>query len=170
MKSTGEVMGIDADFPRSFAKSQEASGMSLPVSGSVFVSVKDEDKPEVLSIARALSQMGFTLVATRKTQEFFTRHALLAQRVAKIGEGKPDVVDLLKQRTLSLIINTPSGKRSRTDGYAIRRTALELNIPCITNLRSAQAAVNAIAVLREKPLAVKPLQDYYKELPYPALA
>ncbi len=168
MKSTGEVMGLDADFPRSFAKSQQAAGLTLPTSGAVFVSVQDEDKPEILHVARALRQMGFTLVATRNTADFLGRHGLLAERVAKIGEGKPDVVDLLKQRNLSLVINTPSGKRSRADGYQIRRTALELDIPCITNIRSVNAAVHAISVLQGASMSVKPLQDYYKSLPYPA--
>ncbi|MBI5630633.1 MAG: carbamoyl-phosphate synthase large subunit [Elusimicrobia bacterium] len=170
MKSTGEVMGIDSDFPRSFAKSQEASGLSLPVSGSVFISVRDEDKPEMLPIARSLWQMGFTLVATRKTYDFLSRHGLSVTRIAKIGEGKPDVVDLIKQRTVSLVINTPSGKRSRADGYAIRRTALELNVPCITNIHSGHAAVHAIAVLKESTLGVKPIQDYYRDLSYPTAA
>ena len=166
MKSTGEVMGLDADFPRSFAKSQEAAGLSLPTSGSVFVSVRDEDKSEILHVARALRQMGFTLVATRNTADFLVRHGLPCDRVAKLGEGKPDVVDLLKQRGLSLVINTPSGKRARADGYSIRRHALELDIPCITNIRSVNAAVHAIAVLRDAALGVKPLQDHYKSLPY----
>ena len=166
MKSTGEVMGLDADFPRSFAKSQEAAGLSLPTSGSVFLSVRDDDKSEILHVARALRQMGFTLVATRNTADFLGRHGMPAERVAKIGEGKPDVVDLLKQRGLSLVINTPSGKRARADGYAIRRSALELDIPCITNIRSVNAAVHAIAVLQGATMSVKPLQEHYKSLPY----
>ncbi len=166
MKSTGEVMGLDSDFPRSFAKSQEAAGMLLPTSGSVFVSVRDEDKALVVPMARSLRQLGFTLVATRSTADFLTRHGLETTRVAKVGEGKPDVVDLMKQRTLSLVINTPSGKRSRADGYAIRRTALELNIPCITNLHSAGAAVHAIAVLQGASMGVKSLQAHYETLPY----
>jgi carbamoyl-phosphate synthase large subunit len=168
MKSTGEVMGLDADFPRSFAKSQEAAGLSLPTNGSVFMSVRDGDKPEILHVARALRQMGFTLVATRETADFLTRHGMPSERVAKIGEGKPDVVDLLKQRNLSLVINTPSGKRARADGYMIRRTALELDIPCITNIRSVNAAVHAISVLQGATMGVKPLQDYYLSLPYKA--
>ncbi|MDE2039334.1 MAG: carbamoyl-phosphate synthase large subunit [Elusimicrobia bacterium] len=166
MKSTGEVMGIDVDFPRSFAKSQEASGLTLPASGSVFISVRDADKPEVLHVARSLRQMGFSLVATRNTREFLGRHGIEAERVAKLGEGKPDVVDLIKQRSVSLVINTPSTQRSRSDGYAIRRTALELNVPCITNIHSCQAAVHAIAAAREARLTVKPLQEYYRQLPY----
>ena len=168
MKSTGEVMGLDADFPRSFAKSQEAAGLSLPTAGSVFLSVRDDDKAEILHVARALRQMGFTLVATRNTADFLGRHGMAAERVAKIGEGKPDVVDLLKQRSLSLVINTPSGKRARADGYAIRRSALELDIPCITNIRSVNAAVHAIAVLQGATMGVKPLQEHYKSLPYAA--
>ena len=166
MKSTGEVMGLDTDFPRSFAKSQEAAGLSLPTSGSVFLSVRDDDKSEILHVARALRQMGFTLVATRNTADFLGRHGMPAERVAKIGEGKPDVVDLLKQRSLSLVINTPSGKRARADGFSIRRSALELDIPCITNIRSVNAAVHAISVLQGATMGVKPLQDHYKSLPY----
>ncbi|MBI2386512.1 MAG: carbamoyl-phosphate synthase large subunit [Elusimicrobia bacterium] len=166
MKSTGEVMGLDTDFPRSFAKSQEAAGMLLPTSGSVFVSVRDEDKAQIVPMARSLRQLGFTLVATRNTADFLTRHGLETTRVAKVGEGKPDVVDLMKQRTLSLVINTPSGKRSRADGFSIRRTALELNIPCITNLHSAGAAVHAIAVLQGASMGVKSLQAHYRTLPY----
>ena len=111
--------------------------------------------------------MGFTLVATRNTADFLERYGLPTERVAKIGEGKPDVVDLLRQKSLSLVINTPSGKRARTDGYSIRRTALELNIPCITNIRSVNAAVHAISVLQGATLSVKPLQEHYKSLPYP---
>jgi carbamoyl-phosphate synthase large subunit len=167
MKSTGEVMGLDADFPRSFAKSQQAAGLTLPTAGSVFISVRDEDKSEILHVSRALRQMGFTLVATRNTADFLGRHGMPSERVAKIGEGKPDVVDLLKQRNLSLVINTPSGKRSRADGFSIRRTALELDIPCITNIRSVNAAVHAIAVLQGAAMSVKPLQEHYKSLPYP---
>ncbi len=166
MKSTGEVMGIDIDFPRSFAKSQEAGGQSLPTAGAVFVSVRDADKADILSASRSLKQMGFTLVATRNTGDFLQRHGIASERVAKIGDGKPDVVDLLKQRGLSLIINTPSGKRAQTDGYAIRRTALELDIPCITNIRSVNAAIHAISVMKGATLGVKSLQEHYKTLPY----
>jgi carbamoyl-phosphate synthase large subunit len=167
MQSTGEVMGIDADFPRSFAKSQEASGLLLPSSGQVFLSVRDEDKPEILDIARKLSALGFQLVATTRTRQFLLGHGVESQKVAKLGEGKPDVVDLIKQKSICLAINTPSGRRrDRADGYEIRRTALEVNIPCITNLRSARAALQAIAAARESKASVKPIQDYYRELPH----
>ena len=166
MKSTGEVMGIDSDFARSFVKSQAASGMTLPTSGAVFISVRDEDKPEILPVAGALRQLGFTIHATKNTFLFFESHGIESRRVFKLGEGKPDVVDLLKQRNLSLVINTPSGERSRSDGYSIRRTALELNIPTITNIHSCQAAIHGIAVLRQAPLGVRSLQEHHARLPY----
>ncbi len=169
MKSTGEVMGIDSDFPRSFAKSQDAAGTALPSGGAAFLSVRTEDKPLLIPIARTLRKLGFTLVATRGTHEFLARNGIDAERVAKVGEGKPDVVDLLRQRNLSLIVNTPSGKRAQADGYQIRRTALELNIPCITNINSGEAAARAMIALREGPLGAKPLQDYYRQLSYEAM-
>jgi carbamoyl-phosphate synthase large subunit len=167
MKSTGEVMGIARDFPTSFAKAQAATGMSLPTSGSVFISVRDEDKAAILPIAAQLRQLGFSLVATRSTQAFLARHAIEADRVHKIAEGKPDVVDLIKQRTLSLVINTPSGKRAKSDGFAIRRTSLELGVPLLSNVNSCQALVQGIATVRgRKSLAAAALQDLYKELDY----
>ena len=166
MKSTGEVMGLDSDFPRSFVKSQEASGILIPKGGAVFISVRDEDKFHILATSQALKGMGFSLIATPGTHSFLLRHGIESSRIAKIGDGKPDVVDLLKQRNVTLAINTPSGQRSRSDGYSIRRTALELNIPCVTNIRSCQALVGAIAASRKSAPSVKPLQDYYRELPY----
>ncbi len=166
MKSTGEVMGLDSDFPRSFVKSQEASGILIPKGGAVFISVRDEDKFQILATAQALKGLGFSLIATPGTHSFFSRHGLESARIAKIGDGKPDVVDLLKQRNVTLAINTPSGQRSRSDGYAIRRTALEFNIPCVTNIRSCQALVGALSASRKNSPDVKPLQDYYQELAY----
>ncbi|MFH2203007.1 MAG: carbamoyl-phosphate synthase large subunit [Elusimicrobiota bacterium] len=166
MKSTGEVMGLDVDFPRSFSKSLAGAGMSLPESGSVFISVRPEDKAFVVPIASQLQQMGFTLYATLRTKMFLDRHGIDARRVNKIGEGKPDVVDLIKQRNLALVINTPSGKRAKTDGYMIRRTSLDFNVPIITNINSCQAAVAGIAALRREAVGVKALQDYYRTLPY----
>ncbi|MBI4057404.1 MAG: carbamoyl-phosphate synthase large subunit [Elusimicrobia bacterium] len=164
MKSTGEVMGIDTDFSKALAKARAAAGMSLPTRGTVFISVRDEDKPEILSVARALKEWGFQLVATKNTFEFLKRMGVEAQRIYKIGEGKPDVVDWIKQKNIQLIINTPSGsQRARTDGYAIRRNSLEYNIPQITNIHAAKATLNAVAALRGSALSVKALQDYYGE-------
>ncbi|MBI2363349.1 MAG: ATP-grasp domain-containing protein, partial [Elusimicrobia bacterium] len=166
MKSTGEVMGIDSDFPRSFAKSQSASGQPLPVSGLVFISVRDEDKPHLLAVAGQLRQMGFELVATRNTHAFLSRHGIEARTVYKLGEGKPDVVDLIKQRNLALVINTPSGRKARADGFNIRRTSLDFGVPIVTNMNSCQAVVRAVSAMKGARLEVKALQDLYPTLPY----
>ncbi|MBI5210464.1 MAG: carbamoyl-phosphate synthase large subunit [Elusimicrobia bacterium] len=166
MKSTGEAMGIAGDFPGSFAKSQEAVGMHLPASGAVFISVRDEDKAAILPIAAQLRQLGFTLHATANTQSFLARHAIESRRVFKLGEGKPDVVDLIKQRNVSLVINTPGGARAKSDGYAIRRNSVDFGVPIISNIKSCQAAVQAIVSMRRGPLPVVCLQDRYKSLPY----
>jgi len=171
MKSTGEVMGIDQDFGTSFAKSLEAASAAVPERGTVFISVKDADKPRILPIARSLHHMGYSLVATRHTAAFLASHDVPVQRVFKIGEGKPDVVDLLKQKNVQLVINTPSGRRAQSDGYAIRRTALEMGVPQITTLYGARAAVRALETLRSGRLPnVTPLQDHYRRLSYPVLA
>jgi carbamoyl-phosphate synthase large subunit len=167
MKSTGEVMGLDSDFPRSYIKGLAAAGMSLPVSGAVFISVRHEDKSDILPIAAQLKQMGFTLHATRSTKAFLDRHGLEASQVFKIGEGKPDVVDLIKQKNLSLVINTPSGKRAMSDGYMIRRTSLDFGVPIITNINSCQSAIQGISAVRKTSVSVKALQDHYSTLPYP---
>ncbi|HAM35457.1 MAG TPA: carbamoyl phosphate synthase large subunit [Elusimicrobia bacterium] len=167
MKSTGEVMGIDRDFPRAFIKSQAAAGTALPVSGAVFISVRDEDKSAVLPIASALRQMGFALHATKGTHAHLERHGISTKRVFKIGEGKPDPVDLLRQRAVTLVINTPSGGRAQQDGFAIRRTSLDLGVTCITNLNDCRVAVHGIGLLRESKLEVKSLQEHHGGLSYP---
>ena len=170
MKSTGEVMGLDSDFPRSFVKSQAAAGTALPVSGAAFLSVRDEDKPALLPIASALREFGFSLHATRSTREYLQSHGIEAHPVFKLGEGKPDPVDLLKARTVNLVINTPSGSRSRKDGFAIRRTALDLNVTCVTNIRACHSAVQGISLLRRSHLDATALQDHHKKLPYPTIS
>jgi len=166
MKSTGEVMGLAQDFPSSFARSQEAAGQALPAAGAVFLSVRDEDKAAVLPVAAQLRQLGFTLHATGNTHAFLARHGVASHRVFKIGEGKPDVVDLIKQRNISLVINTPSGGRAKTDGFAIRRNSVDFGVPIISNINSCQTAVQAIATLRRSNLGVVSLQERYRSLPY----
>ncbi|OGS34102.1 MAG: hypothetical protein A3J82_00860 [Elusimicrobia bacterium RIFOXYA2_FULL_69_6] len=133
----------------------------------MFLSLRDDDKPAVLTAAAALRQLGFTLFATRSTREFLRRHGLPAEKVFKIGEGHPDPVDLIRRRTVSLVINTPSGVRARTDGYAIRRTALDLGVPCVTNVHDTHALVHALALLRESPPTVRSLQEYHGEASCP---
>jgi carbamoyl-phosphate synthase large subunit len=132
----------------------------------IFISVRDEDKPHLLAVASQMKQLGFELVATRNTHAFLARHGLSAKTVFKIGEGKPDVVDLIKQRNLCLVINTPSGLRARSDGFAIRRTALDFGVPIVTNISACQAVVQAVAVLRGANLGIVALQDIYRQLPF----
>ncbi|MFA6091868.1 MAG: carbamoyl-phosphate synthase large subunit [Elusimicrobiota bacterium] len=166
MRSTGEVMGLGPDFARSFAKSQAAAGTPLPVSGAVFISVRDEDKAALVPIAATLGRLGFELHATRGTQSHLARHGVRTSLVRKLGEGRPNPVDLLRQGGVSLIVNTPSSGRARSDGYNIRRTALELGIACVTNINDCRAVVHGISLQKGSKPEVLSLQEYHALLPY----
>jgi carbamoyl-phosphate synthase large subunit len=161
MRSTGEVMGIDSSFPVAFAKSQIAAGTSLPTGGTVFVSVRDSDKHHILEPARRLVEMGFTLLATGGTHEYLTAQGLAAAKLHKISEGRPNAIDLIKNRQLALIIITPSRKGINTDEGLLRATAVRFNIPMITTTTGAAAAVQAIAALRSGTWGVRALQDFF---------
>jgi len=161
MKSTGEVMGIDASFGLAYAKSQAGAGCSLPLQGTAFFSVRDHDKPEALEVARRFSTLGFALMATTGTVAYFAEHGLDAEHVLKVKEGRPNVVDRMKNRDVRIVFNTPRGQRSTLDERAIRRTAIELGIPCITTMAGARAAGEAIAALRSGQLTVCSLQEYH---------
>jgi len=161
MKSTGEVMGIDQDFGMAFAKSQMAANSALPLKGTVFVSVKNKDKRTVIFIAKRLSDMGFKLVATQGTAQALTSNGLEVTVVRKVHEGRPNVVDLIKNGEIQLIMNTPAGKGPRSDDFQIRRTAVVYNVPCITTLSACAAAANGIEALKKREIKVKPLQDYH---------
>ncbi|MGC9022311.1 MAG: ATP-grasp domain-containing protein, partial [Dissulfurimicrobium sp.] len=163
MKSTGEVMGIDQGFGMAFAKSQIAAGLNLPISGTVFFSIKTGDRAAILPVARKLKEMGFDIVATEGTSLFLRENGLKNETVFKISEGRPNVIDLMKNRKIDLVINTPSGKKTRSDSYYIRRTALEYEIPYFTTVQGARAAAEAIASLKSEDMKVKPLQEYYKK-------
>ncbi len=166
MKSTGEVMGIDLDFGLAYAKAQLAAGMRLPTSGKVFISVKDPDKPLVVEIAKALAELGFEIVATRGTAETLKIAGLSVEIIPKISDKvRPNAIDLLKNGEFSLVINTAQGKVSREDAYLIRRYAMELDVPYATTISCARAMVEAIRRLKEAKFTVRPLQDYYKNLP-----
>ena len=160
MKSTGEVMGIDADFGMSFAKSQIAAGNPMPTSGRVFISVKDKDKPAVYGVAAGLEQAGFTLVATRGTADYLTARGITVETVNKVFEGRPHIVDRIKDRQIDLVINTVYGAESQKDSYSIRRTTLTQGIPYFTTLSAAKAAVRGIQALMAHPLQVKSIQEY----------
>ena len=166
MKSTGEVMGIDRDFNRAFAKSQLGAGMSLPMSGGVFISVRDGDKEKALEIAKILSANGFSIMATGGTQRFLEANGVAARKVNKVLEGRPHCVDALTNGDVQLVINTTEGARSIADSYSIRRTALVNQVPHYTTMTAARAAAEAIAAIIAEGgaggLEVAPLQAYFE--------
>ena len=159
MKSTGEVMGIDDGFGRAFAKAQAGAGGSLPRSGTVFVSVRDGDKPEMVELARTLHRLGFSLAATPGTAAVLAGSGLQVRRLAKLHDGGETVIDLMEAGAIGLIINTPAGKRPRADENRIRRFALARGVPCVTTMAGAHASVTGIAAEREGALQVRALQD-----------
>jgi carbamoyl-phosphate synthase large subunit len=161
MKSTGEVMGISHDFPTAFLKSQIASGISLPNEGTVFVSVKDSDKPIVAPGVRALVELGFKVIATGGTAEYLIAEGILVERVNKVAQGRPHIVDLIKDGEVEVIFNTTEGWQSHKDSASIRASALMAKIPYFTTAASSIAVVRAIAAQREHSLEVCSLQDYY---------
>jgi carbamoyl-phosphate synthase large subunit len=162
MKSTGEVMGVAESFGLAFAKAQLAAGHEIPSSGRVFISVNDQDKPRVLGIARELTEMGFKLVATRGTRAALGAAGVPAEKAYKVNEGRPNVVDLIKSGSLSLLINTPLGRASRVDDKAIRRAAVQYRVCSITTLSAAAAAVHGIRAEREHGTCVESLQELHQ--------
>jgi len=160
MKSTGEVMGIDRDFGLAYAKSQIAAGTRLPTAGVAFVSIKEADKRFVLPAIRRLKAMGFELLATEGTSDFLNRHSVSNRRINKVSQGRPHVVDAIKNGQIDLIINTPSGRRPRADEQAIRINAVAHGVPLVTSATAAEAVVDGIAALRAGSLGVQPIQEY----------
>jgi len=164
MKSTGEVMGIDERFGTAFAKAMVGAGNVLPREGKVFVSVRDEDKRLIVPLIDRLHGLGFEIVATSGTARALQNAGIPVQRVFKIHEGRPHVLDLVVNREVRLIINTPSGRRERSDDKQIRSASVNHRIPCITTLAAASATIQGIESWLKKPLAVRPLQDYHGQL------
>jgi carbamoyl-phosphate synthase large subunit len=162
MRSTGEVMGIDRDFGRAYAKSQVAAGQDLPREGTVFVSVKDGDKRDIIMIVRGLTDMGFQIVATHGTGKVLERNGIATRHVFKVGEGRPTIVDLIKNGEIQLVINTPSGKRPKVDEVVIRTASLQYNIPIVTTIAGASATVEGITALIKGEIGVRPLQEYHQ--------
>ncbi len=160
MKSTGEVMGLDTDFGRAFAKSQIAGGTKLPLSGTVFISVKDADKEFAADPAAQLIAMGFDIVATRGTAKFLQASGLPVRLINKVLEGRPHIVDAMKNGEISLVFNTTDGAQALTDSASIRKTALAMKIPYCTTMAGAAAVTQAIESLRSGSLEVAPLQSY----------
>jgi carbamoyl-phosphate synthase large subunit len=163
MRSTGEVMGVAESFGSAFAKAQLSAGVCLPRSGRVFLSVNDQDKPKLVSIARDLKSLGFQLMATSGTQSQLGKEEIEASTVFKVGEGRPNIVDLIKSKKIDLIINTPQGQRSHYDDKVIRHAATQHGVPCITTLSGAAAATLAIRTLQTEKLTVRSLQEYHSD-------
>ncbi len=163
MRSTGEVMGIAADFPMAFAKSQLSAGVVLPTSGNVFISLNSRHKHRIASIATRLNQLGFTVLATPGTAVEIEKNGIPVTVVKKIAEGSPNLIDYLKNEDVSLIINTPNGKGARTDEGRIRAAAVQHGVPCITTLAAANAAIMAMEALRQGQYTVQCLQERFAE-------
>jgi carbamoyl-phosphate synthase large subunit len=161
MKSTGEVMGIDTELGSSFAKAQMASGNELPLSGTAFISVKDEDKEKASLVAKKLSELGFSILATAGTASYLEKAGISCDLVKKVGEGRPHVVDHLKNGEVQLVINTTFGEEEIAQSYSIRRTSVTRGVPYFTTIAGAKAAAGAIEVLKNEGLSVKALQEYY---------
>ncbi len=160
MRSTGEVMGLDSDLGVAYAKSQMAANSSLPLAGKVFISVSDGHKPEVAAVAASFAELGFDLVATSGTAAVLEKAGLKVQRVRKLLEGRPNIVDLLKNKEIQFVINTPSGAAPREDEVRIRTTAVYTGTPIATTLSGARAAALGIAALKKSGYGVKTLQEY----------
>jgi carbamoyl-phosphate synthase large subunit len=161
MKSTGEVMGIAADFPTAFGKAQAAAGVRLPESGSVFITVTDTDKAAATQLATRFHDLGFEVIATHGTAQAIERMGVPVTPINKLQEGSPHVLDLIRKRQCDLVINTPTGSGARTDGYEIRTAAVRQGIPCVTTMTGATAAARAIAAAKQGDAEVRSLQEIH---------
>jgi carbamoyl-phosphate synthase large subunit len=161
MKSTGEVMGIDMDFGKAFYKSQDAAMSCIPRKGTVFISVKDTDKPKIAEIARQFHRLGFKVVSTKGTAQVLRDYRVPVQEILKIVEGSPNIADWVKNKKMDLIINTPSGKGPMLDEGKIRSLAVAFSIPCITTLSAAKAALRGLQAVKDDELDVKSIHDYH---------
>lgn len=160
MRSTGEVMGIDSDFGKAFAKAELAASQSLPLAGTVFVSMNDRDKTAAVPVVKELLELGLHVVATEGTRRVLQEHGLDVDLVLKVHEGRPNVMDSIKNQQIQLVVNTPLGETALQDDRSIRRTALAYKIPTVTTIAGARASIAAIRALQNSPLDVKALQDY----------
>ena len=161
MKSTGEVMGIDADLGMAYAKSQMAASSQLPLEGKIFFSVKDRDKEASIPLAKEFADLGFELYSTSGTARTFKEAGIKVNTLHKLAEGRPNVLDMIKNSEIAMVINTPSGRVPRRDEVRIRSGALANRVPIITTMRGAQAAIRSIKSLKAAELSVVALQEYH---------
>jgi carbamoyl-phosphate synthase large subunit len=163
MKSTGEVMGIDEDFGRAYAKAQIASNNRIPLSGKIVISIRDQDKPGICSVVERLFAAGFSVIATRGTAAFLSEKGLPVEVINKVAEGRPHIVDLIKNKEITFVINTVSGAQAQKDSFSIRRSALQYGVPYTTTVAGARAVVNAIESMKKKQISIKSIQEYHQE-------
>ena len=162
MKSTGEVMGIDEDFGRAYAKAQASSNNKLPLSGKIVISIRDKDKPGICDIVSRLYAAGFTVIATRGTAKFLDEKGHDVEVINKVAEGRPHIVDLIKNQEIVFVINTVSGAQAQKDSLSIRRSALQYGVPYTTTVSGARAVVTAIEQLRKKQINIRSIQEYHR--------
>ncbi|MDP2844991.1 MAG: ATP-grasp domain-containing protein, partial [Candidatus Methanoperedens sp.] len=163
MKSTGEVMGIDYDFGRAFFKAEWAADNILPLSGTVFMSIRDDDKPLIVRVAKKMQDAGLRLLGTRGTAKFLENNGIKMEVINKVSEGAPNIVDLIHKKEVNLIINTPISKQTVKDGYHIRRAAVDFRVPYITTIQAALAAADAIEAMKNGEITIKSLGEYHTE-------
>ena len=161
MRSTGEVMGLDRDFPIAFAKSQLGGGTLVPSEGTAFISVKKDDKPRILPAARRLKKAGFRIIATGGTQRYLSENGIECEKINKMLEGRPHIVDALKNGEVQLVFNTTEGVKALSDSRDLRRAALLHKVPYYTTVAGALAAAQGIEAYQTGNIEVRPLQDYF---------
>jgi carbamoyl-phosphate synthase large subunit len=161
MKSTGEVMGIDEDFGRAFWKSQASVNNMIPLSGKIVISIRDEDKPGICKVVERLFGAGFSIIATKGTAKFLAERGLDVEVINKVAEGRPHIVDLIKNKEIVFVINTVSDAQAQKDSFSIRRSALQYGVPYTTTVAGARAVVSAIEMLKKKKITIKPIQEYH---------
>ena len=159
MKSTGEAMGFDKNFGLSFAKSQIASNNTIPLKGIAFISVKDKDKEKILTNAKKLISLGFSICATSGTAKYLMSNGIKCKKINKVSQGSPHIVEKLNKKNISLVINTTEGKESISDSFSLRRSSLMNKIPYFTTMPAANACVESIDALKKYPIKVRALQD-----------
>ncbi len=164
MKSTGEVMGIDYDIGKAFFKAEWAANNILPLSGTVFMSIRDEDKPLITKLAKKMQAAGIRLIGTRGTAKFLSENGVKMDIINKVSEGRPNIVDLIHKKEVDLIINTPRSKQTVKDGFQIRRAAVDFNVPYITTIQAARAAADAIEAMKTGEITIKSMNEYHAAL------
>jgi carbamoyl-phosphate synthase large subunit len=164
MKSTGEVMGIDKDFGRAYSKAQTSAHNTMPLSGKILISVKDKDKSSLPSMVTRLISLGFSIIATRGTALYLKKHGFKVETVNKVTEGRPNIVDYIKNNHIHFIINTVSGSKAQRDSFSLRENALQHRIPYTTTIAGARATTMAIEITLKKQLNIKSLQEYHSML------